>query len=891
MKYEVKLVKQGFFGQDKIDIKKLSAVTDLPFGLFDEYGVLEKNKCTEDFAFFYKADGCSKGVFFKSGINKESGTGEVVLTINERFIYYKELESPSSSCLKILVNGVKRFFRTAEISESIDGKDVTLKDGSENLFFESEEFRKIYDEESREFYNSTTTGMIKGPLHPLFLDDWNNGGAYRAVLQSVEQDWDYEKHDFFEAEDGTKKVRFTLSEKKYAIMPLDARTVRDICGRTPVICVLGKDLPYDMVIDEIEKISKIEKYDARQFVHARFSNVQLKRIVKSVENRLASEQFPDFNFKLVVFSSILNKNPSFLSDYEWKCNFTLVEKKDGFTMVRWTKFFTELVFTKKDLEKVTHLCFDRTNEFFLKLLPDWNCDDSAFDIESLKGIELLPNLATYSYDGLIFSDSLLSELESFEEADEDTDETDYSIQEDEEEEDFDEDEDSDEYEDDESDEEDENSEYEDDDSDEDSEYEENSDDDDVNDEEESESEISTSTDSSFENAKRYLDLSASDEEKAFVKELVIKNCKEYDEADNLKNNRIGVIILYLNGYYISQNQNLETRKNTFFWILKSDYVKQAWEGSKFVNDAIEANDEYKKMYHIFDEANGDDEDDDEEESFYNKEDSLKILELVEKQTEIQSVEIDIHATKEPLPLTVSKFGGYPYWSKNMEYPTSKADGEKLILLAQINFAEVPHLEDFPEKGILQFFIKNNDDYGCGFDSDQQWEIVFHENIEEPMTEDELRALGVKAASEIDKDECYLPLNSEFALSFEETVHSIGSACDEYFDKAVEKAAKELNLPLPEGNFSAYNALNSEVYESFFDEYQVGHRISGYPFFTQSDPRSADSGYDVLLLQIDTDEDGGHEIMWGDSGIANFFIKREDLKKRDFSKVFYTWDCC
>ena len=32
-------------------------------------------------------------------------------------------------------------------------------------------------------------------------------------------------------------------------------------------------------------------------------------------------------------------------------------------------------------------------------------------------------------------------------------------------------------------------------------------------------------------------------------------------------------------------------------------------------------------------------------------------------------------------------------------------------------------------------------------------------------------------------------------------------------------------------------------------------------------------------------------MWGDSGVANFFIDSEDLEKRDFSKVFYTWDCC
>jgi len=346
-----------------------------------------------------------------------------------------------------------------------------------------------------------------------------------------------------------------------------------------------------MVIDEIAKISRLEEYDARQFLHARFSNIQLKRIAKSVEKRLVSEQFPDFNFKLVVISSILNKNPSFLSEYEdilyWEKN----DKKQGFIARGMREAFINLVLSKKDLEKVTHLCLDRSNELFFKILPGWNGEDSVFDIESLKGIELLPNLATYSYDGLIFPDSLLDELESFEEADEDTDENDYSE---------DEDEDDDEAEDEDSDEEDEEDEEDSDDDDDEAEDDDEGEDFDEEDEE-SDSEKSNSTNSPFENAKRYLDLSASDEEKAFVKEMVVKNCSEYDEADNLKNNRIGVILLYLNGYSISQNQNLELRKDTLFWVLKSDYLKNAWDGSKFLNDVIEANDEYKKMYHIFDE--------------------------------------------------------------------------------------------------------------------------------------------------------------------------------------------------------------------------------------------------------------------------------------------------
>ena len=46
----------------------------------------------------------------------------------------------------------------------------------------------------------------------------------------------------------------------------------------------------------------------------------------------------------------------------------------------------------------------------------------------------------------------------------------------------------------------------------------------------------------------------------------------------------------------------------------------------------------------------------------------------------------------------SKFGGLPYIPKGFEYPKSFGN-EYLYLLAQINFAEVPHLEYFPDKGI------------------------------------------------------------------------------------------------------------------------------------------------------------------------------------------------
>jgi len=86
-----------------------------------------------------------------------------------------------------------------------------------------------------------------------------------------------------------------------------------------------------------------------------------------------------------------------------------------------------------------------------------------------------------------------------------------------------------------------------------------------------------------------------------------------------------------------------------------------------------------------------------------------------------------------------------------------------------------------------------------------------------------------------------------------------------------------------------NTELGELYDDLCED--QGHKIGGYPFFTQTDPREWQEKYkqhDVLLLQIDTDD--SLNIMWGDSGVANFFIKKDDLLNLDFSNVIYNWDC-
>ena len=81
-----------------------------------------------------------------------------------------------------------------------------------------------------------------------------------------------------------------------------------------------------------------------------------------------------------------------------------------------------------------------------------------------------------------------------------------------------------------------------------------------------------------------------------------------------------------------------------------------------------------------------------------------------------------------LTLSQSKIGGLPYLPPDAEYPRNP-DRQPLTLLAQINFAEMPPLPDFPTSGILQWFIDLHGFFNC-------WGL----NSKDPLNQDGFRVL-------------------------------------------------------------------------------------------------------------------------------------------------------
>lgn len=264
----------------------------------------------------------------------------------------------------------------------------------------------------------------------------------------------------------------------------------------------------------------------------------------------------------------------------------------------------------------------------------------------------------------------------------------------------------------------------------------------------------------------------------------------------------------------------------------------------------------------------------------------------------------------------SKAGGTPYLPHDMAWP-SDGENHPMLLLAQVNCSALESLPNFPHTGLLQFFIASDDVYGMDFDdmlNQKGFRVIYHEMVDTSVTPDEVLA---KRPQESEEYEICTPFErgESYRICFLAPKAMKLTVDDFRFDALfvaewnrrrpdapVEKEA-ELHQRLkeqdPDYGWDVFEALDDGEDEDYDEkEESVHHQIGGYPYFTQSDPRwNADpelSDLDVVLFQLDSDfrpESRDYLVCWGDVGVANFFISKEALKKRDFSKVAYNWDCC
>ena len=205
----------------------------------------------------------------------------------------------------------------------------------------------------------------------------------------------------------------------------------------------------------------------------------------------------------------------------------------------------------------------------------------------------------------------------------------------------------------------------------------------------------------------------------------------------------------------------------------------------------------------------------------------------------------------------------------------------MIVLAQINFSEMPKLSEFPESGILQIFLAAFDDL-YGWDGVEKtsnrsgYHVRYFPNIESD-------------SSKLVQDFSFLP-----DLEQKGIVLPGGLDCRLAFDKKndlVSISDSEFQSSFTHNLIKALGPLENRIW-NWFDRKsdRVAHQIGGSPDFVQADPRGQlekDKEW-VLLFQMDSDDDAG--ILWGDSGIGNFSIVKTALERQDFSDVRYEYAC-
>ena len=248
-----------------------------------------------------------------------------------------------------------------------------------------------------------------------------------------------------------------------------------------------------------------------------------------------------------------------------------------------------------------------------------------------------------------------------------------------------------------------------------------------------------------------------------------------------------------------------------------------------------------------------------------------------------SIKTDV-STDNNLPIGSSKFGGLPDSPQGFTWPIWNE--RPMSFLCQFSLSDITGLdqdENLPSEGLLSFFY-DSEQSTWGFDPKDRgsWAVQYFEssNLVRNQFPDELPAesryttCALKFASELTLPGRESPLVEELELNDDED--------DAFFDSMLE------------GVNHHFLGYAQEVQGAMQLECQLASNgiycgdPSGYadPRVTELEPGASEWR---LLLQIDTDENP--DWMWGDSGMLYFWIKSNDLRSRDFTKIWMVLQCC
>lgn len=227
----------------------------------------------------------------------------------------------------------------------------------------------------------------------------------------------------------------------------------------------------------------------------------------------------------------------------------------------------------------------------------------------------------------------------------------------------------------------------------------------------------------------------------------------------------------------------------------------------------------------------------------------------------------------------TRIGGLPVWPTDGTPLPVDARGNRMIFLAQVNL-EGNNIPDFPQTGLLQFFVAADDVYGCDFPTygggkdDGKFRVCYWESLKfmDVVLDyyDDIEVMSEEETPLVVKDRMDLT-----------TVMTRGDLFDMPPGRGTREREEATYAVPEEDTGSLVDYFEALPFETF--------HVGGHPSFTQEDIRGNRhyAEYDYVLLSMGSIED---VVVFGDDGIGAFFIRPEDLRKRDFTKVLWNWDC-
>jgi len=218
----------------------------------------------------------------------------------------------------------------------------------------------------------------------------------------------------------------------------------------------------------------------------------------------------------------------------------------------------------------------------------------------------------------------------------------------------------------------------------------------------------------------------------------------------------------------------------------------------------------------------------------------------------------------------TRIGGPAWLAEGEAWPLDR-EGRAMEFIAQLDFGALPAIPDFPQAGLLQFFIAQGDFFGADFDHPDQGDIRL-------IWRPEPAPGRLVPPQPLDPETSMTPLAAAARDKGLTLAGSLGAMPPTPADWQVDA-----RLGYREGVDAIVDALDDRG-RAFLGVHHVG----GHPAYTQFDYRSADrfADYDRTLLRLTSD----NALMWGDMGEAAFTIRREDLIARRFDRAIFYWDC-